>query len=288
MVRSLLTLALLVWGQWSAAQAELVGTYVWHENSKHFGGISGIEVDADGRGFVAVTDRGRFITGQIMREDGQVSGVEMVNIKPIKNTRDRNVNVEDRDAEGIAIGTDGRIFVSFEGHARVRAFDDISQPAQMTASHPDFVEFDEFQINSSLEALAVDGEGQLYTLPERSGRADWPFRIYRFDGANWDVAFEIPRRGTFLPVGADIGPDDQFYLLERDYTGIGFRSRVRRFALDGTGEVEILRTANATHDNLEGLAVWQEQDGAIRLLMIADDNFKFFQQTEIVEYRLTP
>ena len=280
-----MTFALLFWGQCVAAQAELVGRYIWHEGHAQFGGISGIEVDADGHDFVAVTDRGRFITGTIARENGKVSGVEMTDLVRMKNPNGANISSENNDSEGVAIGNDGRIFVSFEGYARVRVYDDVAQPARPTAPHPDFADF---QKNSALEALAIDNAGNLYTLPERSGRADWPFKVYRYDGTGWDVAFTIPRRGAFLPVGADIGPDDQFYLLERDYTGIGFRSRVRRFALDGSEESTVLQSANATHDNLEGLSVWQDSDGAIRLLMISDDNFKFFQQTEIVEYRLTP
>lgn len=285
MIRSLLTLALLVWGQWATAQAELVGRYVWHEKGDAFGGISGIEVDDNGQGFVAVTDRGDFITGQVARQDGVISGVTMSTLSAIKGPNGRELTAEENDSEGVALDGNGRIYVSFEGGARVRFFDDITQPAQIIETHPDFATF---QVNSALEALAIDRDGNLYTLPERSGRASWPFKVYRFDGTGWDVAFEIPRRGPYLPVGADIGPDDRLYLLERDYTGVGFRSRVRRFALDGSDEVEVLRAANATHDNLEGLSVWQDADGAIRLLMISDDNFKFFQHTEIVEYRLTP
>lgn len=38
------------------------------------------------------------------------------------------------------------------------------------------------------------------------------------------------------------------------------------------------------HDNLEGLSVWQDAQG-VRLTMVSDDNFMFFQRTEFVEYR---
>ena len=61
------------------------------------------------------------------------------------------------------------------------------------------------------------------------------------------------------------------------------RARVRRMALDGTGIETLIETAR--HDNLEGLAVWQAADG-LRLTMISDDNFRWFQRTEIVEYRV--
>jgi hypothetical protein len=43
--------------------------------------------------------------------------------------------------------------------------------------------------------------------------------------------------------------------------------------------------ATGTHDNLEGLDVWADAEG-LRATMISDDNFRFFQRTEIVDYRL--
>jgi len=284
MARFLVLCSLLLWGQFCWAQAELVGRYIWYEPQSNFGGISGIEVDADGLGFVAVSDRGLFLTGTIMREAGDITEVSLTRLSKIKNLRGAPLRGGNNDSEGIAIGTDGRIYVSFEGNARIRFFDSIDGNENINVPHPDFLRF---QINSALEALAIDSENRLYTLPERSGRANRPFPVYRSRNAVWDIVFHIARRGTFLPVGADIGPDGKFYLLERDFTGLGFRSRVRRFDVDGTNEETVLQTANATHDNLEGLTVWQDTDGAIRLLMIADDNFKFFQHTEIVEYRLT-
>ena len=94
------------------------------------------------------------------------------------------------------------------------------------------------------------------------------------------------RCSAFLPVGADVGPDGRFYLLERDFTGVGFRTRIRSFAPDFTGERLLLEAANATHDNLEGISVWTDPEGDLRLTLISDDNFRFFQRTEIVEYRL--
>jgi hypothetical protein len=50
----------------------------------------------------------------------------------------------------------------------------------------------------------------------------------------------------------------------------------------------IFTSAVGQHDNLEGLSVWRDTKGTIRLTMIADDNFYFFQTTEIVEYGIPP
>jgi hypothetical protein len=91
-------------------------------------------------------------------------------------------------------------------------------------------------------------------------------------------------------VGADFVPDGGFYLLERQLASVfGFSSRVRRFRITGdtlTDEETLFETEAGRFDNLEGLAVWRGPDGDIRLTMISDDNFNFFQITEFVEYRI--
>ena len=182
----------------------------------------------------------------------------------------------------------GGFYVSFEGQHRVRHYTAVDQPALRVVGHPDFADM---QMNSSLEALAIDTRGHLFTLPERSGALDRPFPVYRFDGQGWDIPFSLSRSAGFLPVGADFGPDGWLYLLERALTGPGFRSRVRRFDIAGdrvNAEEVLFQTRTGQHDNLEGISVWQDGTGRIRLTMIADDNFKFFQRTELVEYAVTP
>jgi hypothetical protein len=139
----------------------------------------------------------------------------------------------------------------------------------------------------------VDAAGTLYGVPERSGGLTEPFPVYRYRDGVWDVPFSVARRGEFLPVGADVGPDGLLYLLERRFLGVfGLQSRVRRFAVDGDGigqEQTLFETLPRTHDNLEGIAVWRDAQGFIRLTMISDDNGRApLQRTEFVEYRVLP
>jgi hypothetical protein len=64
---------------------------------------------------------------------------------------------------------------------------------------------------------------------------------------------------------------------------------VRSFAVgaETIGDERILlTTAAGTHDNLEGIAMWQDAEGAVRATMLSDDNYRWFQRTELVEYRL--
>ncbi len=90
-------------------------------------------------------------------------------------------------------------------------------------------------------------------------------------------------------MGADFGHDGRLYVLERGFNGLGFRTRVRSFDISNgiAGDEKVLFNKGiGRHDNLEGISVWRDAAGLIRLTMISDDNFRFLQQTEIVEYAL--
>ncbi|AWB50150.1 hypothetical protein HYN69_01125 [Gemmobacter aquarius] len=263
-------------------------SYRWTLDDANFGGLSGIVVWPDGARFLAISDKGAFVEGRMERAaDGSIAGVSSGPMRPLLARGSAGLAKGRTDSEGLAVGPDGRVFVSFEGVARVLEYDRISGSALNLPSHPDFARM---QINSALEALAVDGEGTLYTLPERSGAMDRPFPVYRFRGGVWDQPFDVPRRGGFLAVDADVGPDGRFYLLEREFQGLaGFASRVRSFALTGGGVADErveMQSATGQHDNLEGLSVWRDGTGGLRMTMVSDDNFNFFQTTEIVEYRV--
>ncbi|WP_322892992.1 MULTISPECIES: esterase-like activity of phytase family protein [unclassified Yoonia] len=265
------------------SQAEFIDAQSWQMDDPRFGGFSAIEVLEDGNSFVALSDRALFITGSLERTNGKITGISFGPLVPLTGPGGRALTQAESDSEGLAIAPDGTIYVSFEWMHGIRSFASVDAPGSelMTTSA-----FNGMQNNASLEALAIGDDGALYTIPERSGAVNQPFPVYRLKDGVWDQPFTLPRRGSFLVVGADIGPDGRLYVLERDFIGIGFRSRVRRFDMTGGNEEVLLDTRLREHDNLEGISVWQDEDG-LRITMISDDNLSVFQRTEIVEYRLT-
>jgi hypothetical protein len=271
-----------------SAQARHAQSLTWRSDMAGFGGYSAIEVWERGTRFIAVSDRGHTVSGRLIREGGAIARIEAGPLVPLRGSDGRILaNPRMTDAEGIARAPDGTLYISFEHEHRVWSYAHPDAPARPLPQHPDFRRL---QDNSGLEALAIDANGTLYAVPERSGEWERPFPVYRYRSGRWDRDLSLPRRDRFLPVGADFGPDGRFYLLERDFSLLGgFASRVRRFRLTARGfsdEEELFSTRFGTHDNLEGISVWRDGAGLVRLTMISDDNFRLFQRTEIVEYTL--
>jgi len=271
-------------------RAVYLGSFRWKSDQPGFGGFSGLKLSEDGTRFTTVSDGG--IVGQGVLErtgsSGEISGVSDFVSGPLRTSKGEPTEGYTNDAEGLAMRADGTLLVSFEGFHRIMVYAAPDQPA-VWHEHND--EFKKLQNNSGLEALALDAEGVLYAVPERSGVLTRPFPVYRYKNFEWDQPFGIPRRPPYLVTGADFGPDGKFYLLERHLSGIfGFQTRVRRFDFTENGvenEEILLETSPGTHDNLEGISVWRDAAGDIRITMISDDNYRAFQRTEFVEYRLT-
>lgn len=284
--------ALLCGLQGAASPQEPVGfvsAYLWRMDDRRFGGLSGLELSGDGLNLTAISDSANWLTAKITRDaEGKITEIGQGQMGPLKGPKGRPLKWPRMDSEGLAIAADGTAYVSFEAETRVMRYERLDGPGIDLPLHRSFAQL---PFNGSLEALAIDDQGRLYTLPETTDSQTHPFPVLRFDGSKWIQIFRLPREGNFLPVGADFGPDGRLYILERRFLGLGgFASRVRALYIPepgGAPEVQtVLETPPGLHDNLEGLAVWRDGTGAIRLTMVSDDNFSFLLRTEIVEYRL--
>jgi hypothetical protein len=252
-----------------------------------FGGFSALHMAADGADFVSVSDHGAYITGRFDRDaTGRIVAIHTGPMVRLLNSDGQPLGKGMTDSEGLTIAPDGTVYVSFEGPARVQRYASLGSAATNLPSPPAFGRMPK---NRALESVTLAPDGTLYTVPEISSGLDRPFPVYRFRNSAWDQPFTLPRRGHFLISDATFGTDGRFYILEREFRGLGgFATRIRRFQMTETGlldETTVLQTEPGTFDNLEGLVVWRDGKG-LRATMITDDNFLPLFRSEIVEYRL--
>lgn len=265
-----------------------VGTYVWDRPERYFGGWSALEVLEGGQDFIAIGDNAQLYEGTFIREAGRITDVPRRPVGALSDTDNvpffRKGGDDLSDSEGLALFNDGRFAVSFERNPRIIVYGGES-PVRLELPR----EAQALAKNGGVEALAADAQGRLIAIPEGAPVGKTGFPVWRQTSDGWEQALILERTQGFRPVGADVGPDQRLYVLERAFRGIGFQSRVRVVDFDEMPPlVEVLWTAPlGRYDNLEGLSVWSTDTGEIRLTMISDDNYNWFQQTQIVEFRLT-
>ncbi|RED13006.1 hypothetical protein POI8812_01404 [Pontivivens insulae] len=275
-----------VHAQQSGTEAQLLSQFAWSEPVEGWGGFSAIAIGEDGQQITLISDRGTYVQGTVQRDaQGEIFDVELTTQGALRaSTGDVPTNLRFIDAEGIAVRPDGRIAVSFERTHRVMLFDRLDGVPNHLNRDP----FRALQNNSGLEALAVDLEGRLLAIPERSGTLERPFPVWRLEGTEWVHRFDVPRLPPYLVSGAEVGPDGRLYILERHFTGFSFGTRVRSFAMgNGLSDERLVIPAQfGLADNAEGIDLWRDGDGRLRLILIADDNFNFFQRSLISEFVL--
>ncbi|MCV2863203.1 esterase-like activity of phytase family protein [Defluviimonas sp. WL0075] len=271
----------------AAPRADLLGAFVWRHDDPDFGGLSSLELAADGLGFLTASDRGRLFTGQFERDaTGRVIGARIERSFPLRDPEGAPLDDSDADSEGLAVLPDETIVVSFEEDHRLSFQPRPDAPARIRPAPALSLDWWE---NQGMEALAAAPDGTLWALAE--GAVGGVHAVLRLAEGAWQTPLALPAEGGWHPVGADFGPDGRLYLLERDFWPfIGFMTRVLRFDLSDAGlspATVLFETRAGAFDNLEGLAAWRDSTGAIRLTLVSDDNFLPVQKTEIVDLRIT-
>ena len=272
----------------AAERLEHIGTFVWDRPEEYFGGWSGIEVVDGGDSFIAIGDNAQLYKGSFRRDAGVIVDVPRRPVGALTDTDGveffRKGGDGIGDSEGLALLPDGRFAVSFERVPRILVYG---------GDRPDWIalprEAGGLAKNGGVEALAVDREGRLLAIPETLPRGAKDFPVWRQTDTGWETVAVLPRTQGFAPVGADVGPDGRLFVLERAFRGVGFQSRIAvvDLATDPPVPKTIWVSATRDFDNLEGISAWRDDTGETRFTLISDDNYNWFQRTEIVEFRLT-
>lgn len=276
------------------------GGLVLTSDDPAFGGFSAIGMNEDGTRLIAVSDRGHWLTADLVFGDNDAPiALENARMAPLLSVEGEPLTGRMADAEGLAYRGDGVWLVSFERDHRVKAYaigaggEFIGTAIPERLAHPPGAE--NFADNGSLEALAVQS-GFAWVGVEYP-RLDGTHTVIRYDlarpGEKPDVYAIRLTPGFGLVAFAELG-EGGLIAVERFFArGIGNRIRISRIseaaiiAPVGQGEVEwlALMTPEMTVDNMEGAAV-AIREGRQRLFLISDDNYSARQRTLLMSFDL--
>jgi hypothetical protein len=228
------------------------------------------------------------------------------------------------DGEGLALTPQGTLLVASEREPSIREVSAEGETLR-SLPVPDLFLSNKLagrgvRINAGFEALDLYGQ-TLWTgnetalaqdAPDEARFATHPIRLLRYDSytpaAQYVYVLDpIERRGSGFSVRGLVDlvilPEGGLLALEREFVeGVGMEVQLFHVSTDGATEVsgmeslagksytpvrKTLLYSFESPDNLEGMTFGPDlPDGDRTLVLVSDDNFQPFQQTQIVALRL--
>ncbi len=278
-------------------ELEFLAGFVLHARNPLFGGLSGLVLADEGRRFIAISDRGHWLSGQLrLAADGRLTGLDRTRLEPLRDLKGKQVLIRDglHDAEAVERLPDGSLLVGFERRHRLWRYPDTTDLA--TARAEPFLDIKAFgrpPLNGGVEALAPLADGSVLLLTEELFVESGDLR-----GWLWRKGRALPLRyatlGPFKPTDLAVLPGGDLLVLERRYSPLGGAgARLVRIARDEVfpgARLEGREIASIawplTVDNFEALAVAPAPGGGSLVYLLSDDNFSPLQDTILLQFRL--
>jgi hypothetical protein len=287
-------------GEKQFGRLTFVGGLELTSRNAHFGAVSGFRLTPDRSRLLAVTDTGFWLTALIERDAGGVPlGLRSVRMAPILDQDGKPFSQKwFGDAESVELSGNTAL-VSFERENRIARYTvDFDLFTGRPEPVPHRIPAYELRRNKGLEAVATSPttsplNGASIVVSERSIDKNGNIFGAVIDGPKRGV-FKVERRGEFDITDAAFLPNGDLLLLERKFRmAEGVAVRIRR--IDGStinrGKLlsgSLVLEANMAFqiDNMEGLAVSQDDAGNTYVSLFSDDNHSLLQRTLFLEFKL--
>lgn len=272
--------------------------------SKKFGGYSGLAIDKTGTKLLAVSDIGTWLSARLVYRNGRMEKLTNARIGKIKGLGGKLLKGKfASDSESIAMVTPGAVagkaYISFERRHRIavhRVTADGIGPAIRHMKLPGQVR--SAKGNSGIEGITVmragPAKGSVLAFTEE-------YLAENGDHLGWLIGGPRPGRVTLKRYNgfaitdlANLGNGDVVVLERKFRFTEGVKTRLRRIkasqiraGAELDGKVLLESDDVREIDNMEGLAVHQDEGGRDILTIISDNNFnQRFQRTLLMQFRL--
>lgn len=278
-------------------ELEFVGGLVLQSKFRHFGGISGLLILADGKTFIAHSDRGYWLRGRFILDGNRITGIEHAEMAPMRGPDGRTLTSRKWfDTESLTADGD-TLYVGIERANRILRYPLRGEglnargiPIQIPSG------IRKLPFNQGLEALAFVPKGlplagSLLAVSERGLDQNGNLVAFILGGAT-PGSFAVRRSDRFEVSDAAISPTGHLVILERYFrllTGVHLRLRAIPLSEIRPGAIvdgKVLLEADSGYDidNMEALAITRSAAGEILLTLLSDNNFNFFQRTVLLRF----
>lgn len=268
-----------------------------------FGGLSGVAFTGPEQRIAMVSDRGNFVTGQLIYDDAdRLFGFIGVNLEAIQNSRGAPLPRQfSRDAEAISTimrnGVPAAVRVGFENLTRVADFEltnGVPGGAATEVAIPDWLT--DTRTNESLEAVCIAPPASPIagsTLLLTEGVVDDDGRhVAWLLGHNDKGPLRYESRPSVNPTDCAFLPNGDLLVLERGLAFLSFTMTLLRVPAAEVrpdnlmrGKV-LLEASGGAVDNMESVSVHTAPNGETRIVLGSDNNFNDWQRNLLLEFAL--
>ena len=279
---------------------ELLAAFELTSKERRFGGLSGLELSADGKRLLSVSDRGHWFSAELtLAKDGRLLGLRRWRVGALRGLDGKPVRGRASDSEAITRGLDGAFYVSFEGKHRIWRYGKLGEIPRVVTTPAGLAKAPR---NGGLESLTTLADGRILAITERLRADDDALRGWLLPPPNATATAAMKARtgpllyatqGSFVPTDLATLPGGDVLVLERSFSILsGIRSRLRRISAAAlrpgarvAAKTLLELDGRLLIDNFEGLAV-QAHGGRLLLYLVADDNFSRLQRTLLYQFAL--
>jgi hypothetical protein len=262
---------------------------------RRWGGFSSMILTLGGDALLAVSDFGSWLQLELHHDaDGRLTGVGAAEMGFLPGPDGKALDGKgSADAEGLTVGPDGGLLVSFEREHRVWLYDGAEPPfAAPPVSFPAPKAIVALPENSGIESLVTLAGAKLLALAEGDEDGDGDIPGWLWQEHHW-YPLAWTRLRPFRPTDAAMLPDGDLIVLERRFSlagGPGARLSVVEAGevvpgahLFGTPIAELKLPHSV--DNFEGIAARPGPGGDALIYLLSDDNRSELQRTLLLQFR---
>jgi hypothetical protein len=281
------------------------GGLVLTSEEPSFGGWSGMTTSADGKKFIAVSDAGSWLEGDLdYNKDHALAGVSNTRIGPLK-ARDGSAlkRNRDRDAEAVVLASgtmeQGSLLIAFEQNDRIGRFPISAKGIAPPSAYVDMPSESKKMRMDGFEAVTVLRGG-----PHKGGMLAFAERSKASPGQSAGWLWGANGKPQTLSLANDTGfevtdvaslDDGRVVVLQRRFRwteGVKMRlCMIPAASMKPAAQLpcDELMSADMGQDidNMEGVGVSTDAHGATLITLISDDNFnRFIQRTILLQFAL--
>ncbi|SME88834.1 esterase-like activity of phytase family protein [Desulfovibrio gilichinskyi] len=263
-----------------------------------FGGLSDMLVSKDRKSFLAVSDMGFWVKGEMIYNNNEF----LIGIKP-EAQLGQLLSIEGKtlsskynaDAEALSRAPGSGFLVAFERRHRINKykssnlFELSGTPSRM--SQPEHMK--ELPKNGGIESITLLPDGRILLIAE--GETDYEKPSYAAVGIDKDwIEMEYQRQPDYRPTSVATLPGGDILTLERSFikpVSLKIRLCIIKKPEFKSGTKLLPKQLIELHgllplDNFEGLDTITTDDGRTFIYIISDDNYSPMQRTILMMFEM--